>query len=123
MAAPGVEVETDEQTYLKITYTFPKQILLTVPDWEDGVRDECVHQADKRGLMSVGEVMVGEVEDAEPDEGEVSIGLPEGIRLDTSKAPGFNAEEFAKGFGGAAPVSINMCKVTAEVFLMGSMGS
>lgn len=122
MAAPGVMVETDNETYFRIIYRFPKQVLLTVPNWADGVRDECVQRALAADLMPVGEVLLGEAEDDEPDVGEVQIQLPEGIQFDTSKAPKLNTNEFMKGFLGGGVVSVNMCKVTAEVMLMGGMG-
>lgn len=123
MAQIGIVEETDEATYFRIKYTMPKRILLTVPNWEAGVVDECVERAHKRMLMPVGEVFVSEPEDAEPDAGEVQIQLPEGIHFDTSKAGKIDTNAFREGFLGGGPVSVDMMVVTAEVLLMGGMGS
>lgn len=123
MAEVGVVEETDEVTYFRIKYTMPKRILLTVPNWEAGVVDECVERAHKRDLMPVGEVFVSDPEDAEPDAGEVQIQLPEGLRFDTSKAGKIDVNAFMEGFLGGGPVSVDMIVVTAEVMLMGGMGS
>lgn len=125
MAAPGFDVEVNaDQTLLTLTYRMPKQILMTMlrEDWERGVMDEAVEQADKRGLMCVGPVMVSEPEDIEPDAGEVQVSLPEGIRIDASQVEGFDEKAFLEGFGRVDAVSVNMFQVVATVNLMGSMG-
>lgn len=122
MAAPGVTEETDSETYFRIIYRMPKQILLVVPNWADGVRDECVQRALRHDLIPVGEVLLGEPEDDLPDQGEVSIGIPEGVRLDTTNAGGIDVEEFLKGLSGAVPVSVDIVRVSAEVMLMAGLG-
>jgi hypothetical protein len=133
MAAPGFDVEVaEDQTWLKLTYRLPKQVMLVTDiDWRQGVMDEAVAQADKRGLMCVGPVMLGEPQDIEPDAGEVQVGLPEGVRMedyfrergvDLALSKGINRDAFMEGFLGGGPVSVDMFQVVAEVALMGSMG-
>lgn len=132
MVAPGFDVEVaEDQTWLKLTYRLPKQVLLAVPNWQQGVMDEAVSQADQRGLMCVGPVMLSEPEDIAPDAGEVKIELPEGVRMEDyfkergvelAVSKGVDQDAFMQGFLGGGPVSVNMFQVVAEVALMGSMG-
>ena len=102
MPEPGIKFETDNETYARIVVDMP-QTMLMHPDWQNMVWDECLRRAHEAMLMPVGAVMI-----SEPEPIEERRELVEGSPLMA---------------GRAMYVNTPMVRVSADVLLMGGVGT